>query len=201
MKTWMFTVYPSARLTLSEKVDGEASSGSRSLFAIEWDLDMKNRGPQPYCCAADTTRQWSLSGPWGPGAALGRDRFRFRQWSDWSASIAWRRRMKDRVFSDGLQSVLSTLAIHTQWTSRLSIALASLASWRFISWGRPLPDKQSTWIRIRQRDAWRLGNWTAKTPRAPRGEETSRWDMTWAVWMDPSASAAFSSRMSLAPIS
>jgi len=44
MKTWMFTVYQSARLTLSEKVDGEASSGSGSLFAIEWDSAIKTGG-------------------------------------------------------------------------------------------------------------------------------------------------------------
>ncbi|MGI6301182.1 MAG: hypothetical protein ACOX52_09025 [Verrucomicrobiota bacterium] len=35
--------------------------------------------------------------------------------------------------------------------SRLSIALASLASWRFILWGRPLPDELSTWVRFGQR--------------------------------------------------
>ena len=46
----------------------------------------------------------------------------------------------------------------------------SLASWRFILWSRPLPDELSTWIRFGQRDACRLGNSTAKTPRAPRGE-------------------------------
>ena len=31
--------------------------------------------------------------------------------------------------------------------------LASLASWRFVLWGRSLPDELSTWIRFRQRDA------------------------------------------------
>ncbi len=35
--------------------------------------------------------------------------------------------------------------------SRLSISLASLASWRFILGGRPLPDELSTWIRSRFR--------------------------------------------------
>ena len=54
--------------------------------------------------------------------------------------------------------------------SRLSISLASLASWRFLLWGRPLPDELSTWIRFGQPHAYRQGNSTAKTPRAPRGE-------------------------------
>ncbi len=55
--------------------------------------------------------------------------------------------------------------------------LASLASWRFVLWGLPLPDELSSWIRFGQRDARRQGNSTAKTPRTPRGEGmiSGRW--------------------------
>jgi hypothetical protein len=79
----------SSSLRSSEKVHGEARSGSESLslsLSVSNGRVMgfgdKQPGMQPYWYGADTTRQRSLSSPWGPGANQNRDRsrsrFRFR---------------------------------------------------------------------------------------------------------------------------